>query len=122
MEEGAFEDEYDYEGVPYLWLDVSGCAIDNAYVQIPKTEANIEFYYKAKEVRFLLFGNKEWIVNQCPSAELIKSACDKNAGEVYQFTSTSVYFRSFSKILQVINRTACTSSNTEIVWGNFIIA
>ena len=39
----------DYEGTPYLWLDVAGNPIDNTYVDIPKTDGNLEYFYKAKQ-------------------------------------------------------------------------
>lgn len=47
----ARNDADDYEGTPYLWLDVAGHPIDNAFVQIPASGANnLEYFYKAKQV------------------------------------------------------------------------
>ena len=44
----ARKSESDYEGTPHLWLNVFGHPVDNAHVHIPNTEANLEYYYKAK--------------------------------------------------------------------------
>ncbi|XP_059086514.1 uncharacterized protein LOC131883151 isoform X1 [Tigriopus californicus] len=40
----------DYEGTPYLWMEIAGQPIDNTYVEIPNSETNLEYFYKSKQI------------------------------------------------------------------------